>query len=168
MNTKSGDSFLDAFSISSSTEDDSSSISHGTFHRWIGITILILSVFSILQLLLVVCVLYMFCKQRLYRVPSSASSGRKVSDACATGGSGGSGNGGVGGIEIDTTIENLDDVKKEDLFKLESSGFKLTSGNNNRERLFMRTQDARKPKFIPRRPVEFLRESPVSLRNYHL
>lgn len=67
-------------------------------------------------------------------------------------------------MEIETTVENLDDIKKEDIFKLETSGLKL----GNRERLFMRSQDARKPKFIPRRPVEFLRESPVSLRNYHL
>lgn len=62
-------------------------------------------------------------------------------------------------MEIDTTIENLDDGHKEDIFKVEG---------NKRERLFMRSQDARKPKFMPRRPVEFLRESPVSLRNYNL
>lgn len=112
----------------------------------------------------------MFCKQRLYRrltLSSALSSGRKISDACATA-SGNCGGGGKDGVmDMETTIENLDDIKnKDDIFKLESSGFKLNG--NNRERLFMRTQDARKPKFIPRRPVEFLRDSPVSLRNYHL
>lgn len=173
-NARGGDSFLDALSISSNNEgDDVESNSHSNFHRWVAYFILFLAIFSIAQFFLVVCVLYMFCKQRLYRIPlsatsSSSSSCRKISDAGATLGK--------DGLDIDTTIDNLDDGQRgrEDIFKVDSAGLNNNNNNNkivglnHRERLFMRSQDARKPKFAPRRPVEFLRESPVSLRNYNL
>lgn len=119
--------------------------------------------FSLIQFVLVACVFWMFCKQRLYRAPSSASSsgGRKISDAAATAGGGGVNSaGGEPNLILD---ESGGEAKKEEIFKVENT--RLEPG---RDRLFMRGQDNRKPRFTPRRPVEFLRDSPVSLRNYNL
>lgn len=100
----------------------------------------------------------MFCKQRLYRASSSVSdsrsNSRKVSDAAAAGSR-------EGLDTADANIETIDADKKDGIFQVEGH-------RGGRDRLFMRAQDSKKPKFMPRRPVEFLRDSPVSLRNYNL
>lgn len=128
------------------------------YNKWIGSVILVLIIFCILQLVLLLCVLYMFCKQRsYYRLPelqrvssSEISNNKEMANEILTEEGGGGGG---------------DPSSNKEVFKVEG---KVAGNNNSRDRLFMRTQDAKKPRFMPRRPVEFLRESPVSLRNYNL
>lgn len=125
------------------------------------VVIMILFLFLAIQIVIGLLVFYLFCKLKAHRRLSSSKifvQERKLAPNDAAN---------------ELTSENL---KQPEIFQLDSNGEFIkqpivntaTAALTGKSKIFTRADQYRKPKFVPRQPVEFLRDSSLSLKNFHL